>query len=88
MECKLQGISVYDGDDDGDDEDDHEVNDADGDGAGDDDDDDDRDDDDRQEKVMSRSVCQHNLLKLGPKDAERGLLPMMRSFPEAGYLFK
>ena len=62
----------------------------DGDGAGDDgdDDDDDRDDDDGQEKVMSRSVCQHNLLKLGPKDAERGLLPMMRSFPEAGYLFK
>ena len=60
------------------------------DGAGDDgdDDDDDCDDDDGQEKVMSRSVCQHNLLKLGPKDAERGLLPMMRSFPEAGYLFK
>ena len=50
--------------------------------------DDDRDDDNGQEKVMSRSVCQHNLLKLGPKDAERGLLPMMRSFPEAGYLFK
>ena len=59
-------------------------------GAGDDgdDDDDDCDDDNGQEKVMSRSVCQHNLLKLGPKDAERGLLPMMRSFPEAGYLFK
>ena len=63
--------------------------DDDGGGAGDDDDDDDdRDDDEGQEKVMSRSVCQHNLLKLGPKDAERGLLPMMRSFPEAGYLFK
>ena len=59
-----------------------------GDDGDDDDDDDDRDDDDGQEKVMSRSVCQHNLLKLGPKDAERGLLPMMRSFPEAGYLFK
>ena len=64
--------------------------DGDGAGAGDDGDDydDDCDDDNGQEKVMSRSVCQHNLLKLGPKDAERGLLPMMRSFPEAGYLFK